>query len=145
LKKIFTRRGDLHVAADGTLVSFLGAPVLGEKGPIQISSSNPSIAADGTISVNGDVIDRLRVINVAKDANLESLGDGTFRTAIAALEEQTGRASVRQGFLEGSNVAPVNEMIQMMETLRRFEAEQRFARAYDGMLDKAISELGKIG
>jgi flagellar basal body rod protein FlgG len=34
-------------------------------------------------------------------------------------------------------------MIQLMETVRRFETEQKFARAYDGMLEKAISELGK--
>jgi len=32
-----------------------------------------------------------------------------------------------------------------MDTVRRFEAEQKFAHAYDAMLDKAISVIGKGG
>jgi flagellar basal-body rod protein FlgG len=52
--------------------------------------------------------------------------------------------TVRQGFLETSNVQTVNEMVQLMETLRRFEAGQHFVRGYDDMVDKAISTLGKI-
>lgn len=59
--------------------------------------------------------------------------------------ENDGHALVRQGFLETSNVTPVGEMVQMMETLRHYEAAQRFVRGYDELLEKAISELGKVG
>jgi flagellar basal body rod protein FlgG len=31
-----------------------------------------------------------------------------------------------------------------MQTMRHFEASQRFARTYDEMLDRAISDLGKV-
>ena len=51
---------------------------------------------------------------------------------------------LRQGFLETSNVQPINEMVQLMDTMRRFEAEQHFVRGYDGMVDEAIKTLGKI-
>jgi flagellar basal-body rod protein FlgG len=140
-----TRRGDFHLTGDGTLVSFGGDAVLGQKGVIQIGSGKPAISVDGSVSIGGAVVDQLRVVNVSDKAHIESLGDGTYRASMSDIEERDIRPSVRQGFLEGSNVAPVNEMIQLMETVRRFETEQKFARAYDGMLEKAISELGKIG
>lgn len=141
---LLTRRGDFHVSADGTLVSSSGAPVLGEKGVIQVGTGKPVIDHDGSITINGDFVDRLRVARVAAESELESVGASLFRAKVETLEEGTERPAVRQGFLEGSNVVPMNEMIQLMETVRRFEAEQKYARAFDGMLDKAISEIGKI-
>jgi flagellar basal body rod protein FlgG len=42
-------------------------------------------------------------------------------------------------------VNPTGEMILLMEALRRFETAQRYVRGYDQMLEKAISELGKVG
>jgi flagellar basal body rod protein FlgG len=38
----------------------------------------------------------------------------------------------------------VGEMVQMMETLRHFEALQRFARGQDDILDKALTTLGRV-
>jgi flagellar basal body rod protein FlgG len=35
-------------------------------------------------------------------------------------------------------------MIALMETMRRFEASQRFVHGYDDMLGKAIETLGKV-
>jgi flagellar basal-body rod protein FlgF len=140
---VLTRRGDFHIGADGTLVSATGNPVLGAKGTIQLGSAAPAIGADGAIKVDGDLVDQLRVANVTDTSRLVSLGDGNYRIDPAYLEEGDSHGAVRQGFLESSNVTPVNEMVQLMETLRRFEAGQKFVHAYDGMLDKAISELGK--
>jgi flagellar basal-body rod protein FlgF len=51
---------------------------------------------------------------------------------------------VMQGYLESSNVQTVNEMVQMMETMRRFEASQHFARGYDDMVEKALGTLGRV-
>jgi flagellar basal-body rod protein FlgF len=47
----YTRSGSLQVAADGTLVTSTGLPVLGDGGPISIPpDTTVSIAADGTVS-----------------------------------------------------------------------------------------------
>jgi flagellar basal body rod protein FlgG len=140
---LLTRRGDLHVSADGYLVSSVGLPVLGSAGPIHVGSATPAIAADGSVRIDNQWVDELRIVNVADGSSLQPLGDGTYRADLGAVSEGDRSASVRQGFLETSNVVPVNEILQLMETVRRFEAEQKFALAYDGMLDKAISELGK--
>jgi len=143
---LLTRRGDFQVGPDGVLVSADGDPVLGEHGAIQIGDgAKLKIAADGTVSIDDVAIDRLRVAVASDLRQLTSLGAGRYRLDSDHWQEGDSRSAIRQGFLETSNVAPVNEMIQMMEIVRRFESEQKFARAYDEMIGKAISELGKIG
>ena len=140
---LYTRRGDFHLAPDGTIVSSSGQALMGEKGAMQIGSGMPTISTDGVVSVNGNPIDQLRIVNIVDSSRIESLGDGTYRADTSVVQDGE-RPLVRQGYLESSNVVPVNEMVQLMEIVRRFETEQKFALAYNGMLDKAISEIGKI-
>jgi len=142
---LLTRRGDLQVSAEGTLTAATGEPILGEQGPIEIGIGVPVIAADGTIRVNDESIDRLRVVQVLNPEGLQYLGNGLFSASDSTAVVNQEQALLRQGFLESSNISPVGEMVQMMEAMRRFESAQRFARGYDQMMEKAISELGKVG
>jgi flagellar basal-body rod protein FlgG len=138
-----TRRGDFNVSAEGNLVTQLGDAVLGQRGPIAVSGGRFEVASDGTVSIDGAAVDRLRVLEVAADTQLEASGRGTFALPAGGVGHEDGASTIRQGFLEGSNVAPVNEMIRLMEAMRHFETAQRFARGYDDMLRLAISELGR--
>jgi flagellar basal-body rod protein FlgG len=139
-----TRRGDFEVSADGVLVTAAGDVVLGDNGAIQLGSATPVVSVDGTVSIDDQAIDRLRIVNVSKLDALAYRGDGTF--AIGPEQQLLeSAAAVRQGYLEGSNVTPVGEMMQLMEMVRHFEAAQRFVRGYDDLMQKAISELGKVG
>ncbi len=142
-RAVYTRRGDFRVSADGLLTAASGEPVLGTSGPIQIGSAIPSIEADGTVRIGADAIDQLQVMHFGNEAKLQYLGDGLYADAGDAAATDAGYANVRQGFLETSNVAPVTEMVQLMETMRHFEAAQRLVRGYDELMEKAISELGK--
>lgn len=139
----YTRRGDFAVSAAGVLTSGSGMPVLGTNGEIVIGTGTPVIESDGTVRVGNDVVGQIAVVQIANEETLQYLGDGVYAGAdITATESD---AVVRQHYLETSNVTPVGEMVQMMETIRHFEAAQRFVRGYDEMLEKAISELGKVG
>lgn len=140
---VYTRRGDLHVAADGLLTAASGQPVLGAGGPIQVGTAIPTIESDGTVRVGQEVVDQLRLMYFGDEAKLQYLGNGLYADSGEAAATDSGYAAVRQGFLEGSNVAPVAEMMQLMEAMRHFEAAQRFVRGYDQMMEKAISELGR--
>jgi len=51
---------------------------------------------------------------------------------------------VRQGFLEGSNVNAVEQMVAMITGLRAFEANQRAIAAQDETLKQAVTELGHV-
>lgn len=142
---VLTRRGDFRVNADGVLSSASGLPVLGTGGPIAIGASVPTIDADGSVRIEDEIVGQLQLVHVAADAPLQYLGEGLYTAPVSDQAGAEGYGAIRQGVLETSNVTPVGEMVQLMETLRHFEASQRLARGYDQMLEKAISELGKIG
>jgi flagellar basal-body rod protein FlgF len=143
--EMLTRRGDFRMDANGTLVTANGETVLGTNGPIQLGAGTPSISTDGTVRIGGVVVDRLRIVDLADTTALAAAGHGLYALATGEQPIESGGASqVRQGFLETANVQSVTEMIALMETMRRFEAAQRFVHAYDGMVDKAIETLGKV-
>lgn len=142
---LLTRRGDFHVSADGFLTAASGSAVLGMNGPIQVGPATPVIEADGSVRLGADIIDQLQIMQFENEAKLKYLGDGVYANPDGLVSSSEGHSTVRQGALETSNVAPVGEMVQLMETMRHFEAAQRLARGYDQMIEKAISELGKVG
>lgn len=142
--ELLTRRGDFRLDSNGQLVTQSGNPVLGAKGPITLDAGSPVIDADGTIRSGTTIIDKLRVADVSKDTLLQPAGDDGY--AVTGAQQQPPDAAapiVHQGFLETSNVQSVNEMVQLMDTMRRFEAAQHFVRGYDSMVDEAIKTLGK--
>ncbi len=51
---------------------------------------------------------------------------------------------VRQGFLEGSNVRPIEEMVDMLTVYRTFEAAQSTIKYQDETLSKAVNEVGSV-
>ncbi len=51
--------------------------------------------------------------------------------------------TVRQGFVEGSNVEGIEEMVSMIELSRSFEAEQKALQTVDASLGQSI-EVGKM-
>lgn len=141
---VLTRNGDWRLDRDGRVVTAGGALVLGSRGPIVPGDGPVTITADGTVRVRDRTVDQLQLIVPAEDAPLQSLGGGLFALSDATPLNGNPSVHVRQGFLESSNVSLINEMVQMMETVRHSESMQRLARTYDSMLDKAISELGKV-
>ena len=52
---------------------------------------------------------------------------------------------IMQGFLERSNVNPLEEMVKMIEVTRSFESNQKAVQSMDETLGKAVNEVGKVG
>jgi flagellar basal-body rod protein FlgG len=86
------------------------------------------------------------VLAKVEPKSLEALGAGLYRAANGAGGGAPGdsTATVRQGFLESSNVNTLSEMVDLMEAMRAAEGSQRIARAYDEALETAITTLGEF-
>ncbi len=54
------------------------------------------------------------------------------------------RPIVTQGFIEASNVNVVNEMVQMIEVNRAYEANQKTIQAEDTMMSKLWNDVVRI-
>ena len=52
--------------------------------------------------------------------------------------------SVKQGFLEGSNVDMTTTMTDMLNTYRLYEANQKVLQTYDQSIDKAVNDVGRV-
>lgn len=119
----FTRNGSFTSNQAGQLVDQLGNAVLGRNGqPVQVN-------ADGTVTTAN--------VGVALVPNARKAGDGYFTGA------QTGQApdEPRAGALEASSVDAARTMVDMMASMRAFEAGQKAISTIDTTLEKA-NQLG---
>lgn len=53
-------------------------------------------------------------------------------------------SSVRKGWLEGSNVDAIGEMVRMLSASRSFESAEKCVAAIDQTKDKAASDVAKV-
>jgi flagellar basal-body rod protein FlgF len=150
---VYTRRGNFTLNSEGTLVTQEGWPVLGDGGEIRVDGRGPdrtalefTVGEDGTVTVNGNALGRLRVEDFTQAAGLVKTGDCYFKPATEQTAgEPAENARVAQGFLEMSNVEAVRTMTEMIEILRGYESYQRVIRSVDELDSKSISEVGRTG
>jgi flagellar basal-body rod protein FlgG len=122
----YTRNGAFQSAADGTLVDASGNKVLGTDGkPVKV-------AGDGSISPSA--VGCFALTGVKKE------GDALFTGTAAG--KATG--TVRSGALESSGVNAGRTMVDMMASLRAFEAGQKAIQTIDQSLQLAAGQVGSL-
>jgi flagellar basal-body rod protein FlgF len=140
----YTRAGNFRLDALGRLVTEKGSPVMGEGGEIVLKSDQVSVDSQGRIFEGDRPAGQLRIARFADPLMLEHMGAGTYAAREGATQRTEGFARVRQGFVEGSNINPTQEMVRMIETVRHFESGQKVIQAYDDMLSRALGKLGEF-
>ncbi|NQY97702.1 MAG: flagellar hook-basal body complex protein [Henriciella sp.] len=135
-----TRAGSFQVSAEGELITPDGASVLDAGNtPIQIppEAANISIAGDGTITVDGELLGQIGVFR----ANGQLQRDTDTRFIAGEGTEPIENASVLQGALEASNVSPVLEMARMIEVQRAYEAGQNVLEEEHQRINQTITAV----
>ena len=141
----YTRQGNFRKSADGTLVTVDGYPVQGSGGSaIRIQGSHVEIDAKGGVTVDGTQAGAISVLDFEKPYTMTKVGNALFVAADPQAAPQSGKAQIQQGFLEGSNVESISEMVQLIETNRYFEACAKVIKGFDDMAAKAANELGRV-
>lgn len=149
-----TRLGSFKIDGNGQLVTKDGHPVLSsaEAGAdpasrvIKITGNQHVAITDGGDVFEGDnLIGRLALVNPSDKDQLQKVGASLyqFKTNSTATSENLKNRSVKQGFVEQSNVNIVQEMTDMIATTRTFESTQKAISAYDSMSDKLVNIVGK--
>ena len=163
-----TRNGAFLVNSDGYLVTKTGDFVLGENGPIKLKKNNFVIDQDGTVWQNStfatddkrlvsqaenqweniEKVDRLKIVDVTRRRYLEKQGNSYWRatdeSGPAQIIGPDVRPKVRQGFLEGANVNAVQEMVEMIEVNRAYDANQKTIQTEDALIGKLWNEVVKV-
>ena len=143
----YTREGSFQVSATGQLVTNNGYPV--QPGiTIPTNAQNVTIGSDGTISAtipgqnSAQVIGQLQITNFVNPAGLDPKGQNIFAetaasgTANSGTPGQNGLGTLRQGFVETSNVNVVEELVAMIQTQRAYELNSKAIQTSDQMLQR---------
>lgn len=144
---LYTRAGTFKLSQSGTVTTTNDMPVIGTRGPVTIphDARKVEVSADGTILVDGEVHDKFRIVSCNNPFAIEKIGSGMFRIPPGNIGQAgLGTFTVRQGFLEMSNVNPIGEMVRMISGMRRYEACQKMIWAIDQTLDKTVNDVGRV-
>jgi flagellar basal-body rod protein FlgG len=120
-----TRNGQFSESARGTLVTAEGYDVLGPgRRPVPVRGGRVDPAQVAVVGATG----------------VRKAGDNLLTGTIGG--PAAGR--VRVGALEASGTDPVHAMVDMIASLRAFEAGQRAITTIDGTLGKAVNQVGSL-
>ncbi len=139
-----TRAGAFTSNAQGELVSPDGYRVLDSGGsPIFIppAAHDIKLAPDGTLSADGQPLAQLMIAEPSSPTDLANQSGVLFKTNSPLVPVEN--TSVRQGFLEQSNVNPVTEITRLIEIQRNYELGQKFLDREDQRIRSVIRTLGR--
>jgi len=141
----YTRDGDFTLTQEGRLVTRDGDAVLDEDGqPIEIDPlKTAEINTSGQIIQDGRVVATIQVTDFEDYNYLERYGENYFQP-IEGATQTDAPAQVYFGYLETSNISVVTEMVNMITVSRAYESNQKVITTFDGTLDIAANQLGRI-
>ena len=147
----YTRVGNLQVGAEGQLMTMDLRPVAGEAGLLVVPpGSSLVVTSEGMVSARGAgdpltgaaEVGRLKLVNPPA-ADLVRDENGLFRMRAGAAPAQPDpKVRLLTGTLEGSNVNPVEVMVDMIANARRFELHMKTlqtAESNDQQANKLLS------
>jgi flagellar basal body rod protein FlgG len=141
--------GHFKIDEEGFLITLNSDRVMGKKGTINLKPSeeekisNINITQVGEVFLNDKFIDQLLIVDFNDYEKINKSGNSQYRNNDLENLIELEDFRIIQGGLEGSNVDPMVEMVQLLETQRNFESTQRAVRSIDDALKKATNEVGK--
>ncbi len=142
---LYTRAGAFNTDSNGRIVTTDGYLV-------QPNITVPDQTIELTVNQTGEVfalvdgqtapqsIGQLTVASFANEGGLTPLGNNLFReteasgAAVTGLPGEDGFGSIRQGYLEDSNVDPVKEITELISAQRAYEMNSKVMQATDEMM-----------
>lgn len=141
----YTRDGTFEFNENGQMVTSNGFPLE----PAIIKPDNTldvTVGNDGIVSVTlpgdplGQEIGQITLVTFINPVGLQSMGDNLYQETAASgppnenLPGFNGAGTLRQGYIETSNVNVVEEMVNMITTQRAYEINSRAVQTSDEML-----------
>lgn len=141
----YTRNGNFSLNSARQLIDPQGSVVQGDDGnPIQLPSGKLTVSTDGTVSVDGAIVAKLKVVDFSSATAISPEGNTDF-TVPATATPVASTADVRQGSLEGSNSDPVTSAVALIDLQRNAEMMQRALSIFNTDFNQtAVQDLPRI-
>jgi flagellar basal-body rod protein FlgG len=150
---LFSRQGQFKLDEEGKLINQAGLEVLDPTDkPIRIPPNQGmlNISYDGFVSVGETQIGRVDLVTFGDGEGstlnnaLSHIGEGLYRHEDQRIPEQKASGLIRQGFVEGSNVNAVMEMMGLLSASRLFDLNQQAVKAMGEMDSQAAKDVALV-
>ena len=147
---VMTPHGERYTRNGNFIIGKEGYQLMGEHGPIQIGDNKFTINEDGILftSENMQEIDRIKVVRFDNERYINKQGSSLYSatdiSGPAFIAEGKQRPTIIQNYVESSNVNVVNEMVQMIEVNRAYEANQKTIQTQDTMTSTLWSKTAML-
>lgn len=156
----YARNGSFTINHEGYVTDNRGNYLLGTEGRLQVARNNFKVDKDANITINAGIrydefttksqnqwinelsLGKLNIVNFKHDRYLSREGHHLYaETKYSGSAELVEKPKVLQGFLEKSNVQPVDEMVKMIEVQRLYEANQKVIQTEDELISQAVNKV----
>jgi len=141
----YTRNGSLSLTADNQLITRDGDAVVDDGGApivIPLDGRKLQIGVDGTISLDNEILAKIKLVEFDSPHLLQKRGDSKFETPEQPREPVN--STVLQGKLETSNVTAVKELVRMVDIQRSYEAVNKLLDREARRQTDLIKRLGRL-
>jgi flagellar basal-body rod protein FlgG len=144
----YTRAGSFQINADGQMVTVDGYQ-LNPQITVPQGALSVNIDATGIVEariagqVNAQQLGQIQLATFVNEAGLEATGDNLYLETAASGQATVGNPNavgfgvLRQGYVETSNVNPVQEITNLITAQRAYEMNSKIITASDEMLQTA--------
>ena len=150
----YTRDGAFTVDSEGYLRTSDGDYVLNSEGAMNSQAEEDyyvqldpnleyAVAKDGTITQDGEEVDTIGLIDVEDYDYINKYGENLYDLIDGGVIIES-EGYLEQGVLESSNVNVVDEMVNMIQIARAYEAGQKMIQTEDSTLDKTVNTVGSV-
>lgn len=141
----YSRDGQFTLNSQGQVVTSSG-DTLEPAITIPTEATSVQIGRDGTVSIalpgqtNASNVGQIQLAIFANPAGLEALGGNLYKEtgasgqATVGTPDSNGIGHINQGYLEGSNVNVVEELVNMISAQRIYETNSKVITTADRML-----------
>ncbi len=141
----YTRDGSFKLSSTGQVVTNDGYPVLSGFQPIPTGATSIAVSQTGAVTVQtatGTTSFQIQLVRFANPTGLENAGGNLYLETTASGTPELGNPGEQgfgttiQGYLEGSNVNVVGEMVNMIIAQRAYEINSKAIQTSDAMLQE---------
>jgi flagellar basal-body rod protein FlgF len=140
----YTRDGSFRLDNNRNLITDQGDQVLSQQAnnrnqPIQIPSGKLSISPDGSISVDGALVAKLRIEDFPPNAPLTQEGN-SYLIAPTGAGKPPAATSVQQGALEKSNSDPIRTTVTLIDLQRTAQIMERALSIFHNEFNRTAAQ-----
>lgn len=139
---LYTRNGSFNLDNDGYLIFSNKGRVQGEYGDIYLGTDKYDFTEDGSIYVDGELIDRITIFDFDDYNTLDKISEGMYGATVEP--NIVDMPVLKKGTLERSNVNLSQEMVDVLSSQRALQSNSQALKMYDMIMESAANQIGRI-